>query len=170
MYQNLLQLHAVDKSNQEIISVEDIYEITETLSTINLEGPKGKSRNPSQVSPLSDSNLIADLEWPPHKEEFIITLDEDGWNLGSVQGYKVDADEIEVQLLDPLKTRAKDNQGKTYWIYSANDQSDVYTRNHVLDLRPSVALAKNIKRKDPVFALLNREMVESVSQSLYSSK
>ena len=71
---------------------------------------------------------------------------------------------MEVQLLDPLKTRAKDNQGKTYWIYSANDQSDVYTRNHVLDL------AKNIKRKDPVFALLNREMVESVSQSLYSSE
>ena len=170
MYQNLLQLHAVDKSNQEIISVEDIYEITETLSTINHGRPKGKSRNPSQVSPLSDSNLIADLEWPPHKEEFIITLDEDGWNLGSVQGYKVDADEIEVQLLDPLKTRAKDNQGKTYWIYSANDQSDVYTRNHVLDLLPSVTLAKNIKRKDPVFALLNREMVESVSQSLYSSK
>ena len=114
MYQNLLQLHAVDKSNQEIISVEDIYEITETLSTINLGRPKGKSRNPSQVSPLSDSNLIADLEWPPHKEEFIITLDEDGWNFGSVQGYKIDADEIEVQLLKPLKTRAKDNQGKTY--------------------------------------------------------
>jgi len=109
MYQNLLQLHAVDKSNQEIISVEDIYEITETLSTINLEGPKGKSRNPSQVSPLSDFNLIADLEWPQH-EELIITLDEDGWNLGSVQGDKVDADEVEVQLLDPLKTRAKDNQ------------------------------------------------------------
>ena len=84
MYQNLLQLHAVDESNQETISVEDIYEITETLSTINLGRPKGKSRNPSQVSPLSDSNLIADLEWPPHEEEFIITLDEDGWNLGSV--------------------------------------------------------------------------------------
>ena len=48
------------------------------------------------MSPLSDSNLIADLEWPPNEEEFIITLDEDGWNLGSVQGYKVDADEIEV--------------------------------------------------------------------------
>ena len=122
------------------------------------------------MSPASDSNLVANLERPPHEEEFVITLDEDGWNLGSVQGYKVDADEIEVQLLDPLKTRVNYNQGKTYWIYSANDQSDVYTRNHVLDLRPSVTLSKNIKRKDPVFALLNREMVESVSQSLYSSK
>ena len=54
------------------------------------------------------------LEWPLHEEEFVITLDKDGWNLGSVQGYKVDADEIEVQLLEPLKTRAKDDQGKTY--------------------------------------------------------
>ena len=62
---------------------------------------------------LSDSNLSADLEWPPHKEEFVITLDKDEWNLGSVQGYKVDA-EIEVQLLELLKTRAKDDQGKTY--------------------------------------------------------
>ena len=114
MYQNLLQLHAVDESNQETISVEDIYEITETLSTINLGRPKGNSRNPSNVSPSSNSNLVANLEWPPHEEEFVITLDEDGWNLGSVQGYKVDADEIEVQLLEPLKTRAKDDQGKTY--------------------------------------------------------
>ena len=114
MYQNLLQLHAVDESNQETISVEDIHEITETLSTINLGRPKGNSRNPSNVSPSSNSNLVANLEWPPHEEEFVITLDEDGWNLGSVQGYKVDADEIEVQLLEPLKTRAKDDQGKTY--------------------------------------------------------
>ena len=72
--------------------------------------------------------------------------------------------------MEPLKTRAKDDQGKTYQIYSANNQSDTNKRNHVLDLRPSVTLAKNIKLKDPVFALLNRNMVESVSQSLYSSE
>ena len=66
------------------------------------------------MSPSSNSNLVANLEWPPHEEEFVITLDKDEWNLGSVQGYKVDADEIEVQLLEPLKTRAKDDQGKTY--------------------------------------------------------
>ena len=99
----------MDESNQETISVEDIHEITETLSTINLGRPKKNSRNPSNVSPSSNYNLVADLEWPPHEEEFVITLDEDGWNLGSVQGYKVDADEIEVQLLEPLKTRAKDD-------------------------------------------------------------
>ena len=81
-------------SNQETISIEDIYEITETLCTINLGRPKGNSRNPSNVSPSSNSNLVADLEWPPHEEEFVITLDKDGWNLGSVQGYEVVADEI----------------------------------------------------------------------------
>ena len=31
MYQNLLALHSVDNSNQEVISVEDIYEITDSL-------------------------------------------------------------------------------------------------------------------------------------------
>ena len=111
MDQNLLQLPAVDESNQEIISVEDIYEITESLSTIKLGRPMGKNRNSSQVSPSSNSNLIAELDWSP-QEEFVITLNKDGWNFGSFQGYKVDVDKIEVQLLDPLMTRAKDDQGK----------------------------------------------------------
>jgi len=168
MYQNLLQLHAVDESNQEIISVEDIYEITDTLSSLNIGKQKGKSKNPIGPSTTSGVNQIADLEWPPHEEEFVITLDEEGWNLGSVQAYIVESDEIEVQPMEPLQTRAKDDHGKTYWSYTADDNPNSYKKNHILDLRPSVSLAKNIKRKDPVFALLNREMVESVSQSLYS--
>lgn len=32
MFQNLLALHAVDESNQESVSVEDIYDITESLT------------------------------------------------------------------------------------------------------------------------------------------
>ena len=83
-----------------------------------LRRPKGKNRNPSNMSSSSNSNLVANLDWPSNEEEFdsleFDTLDKDGWNLGSVQGYKIDADEIEVQLLEPLKTRAKDDQGKTY--------------------------------------------------------
>ena len=39
MYQNLLALHVVDKSNQASISVEDIYEVTECLTL-----PMGKQR------------------------------------------------------------------------------------------------------------------------------
>ena len=33
MYQNLLELHAVDSSNQETITVEDIYEGTNVLAS-----------------------------------------------------------------------------------------------------------------------------------------
>ena len=53
-----------------------------------------------------------------------------------------------MQSLEPLKTRAKGGQGRTYWIYSTDKGSDFYKRKHILDLRPSVTLAKNIKRKD----------------------
>ena len=72
-----------------------------------------------------------------------------------------------MQSLEPLKTRAKVDQGRTYWIYFTDEGSDFYKRKHVLDLRPSVTLAKNIKRKDPVFALLNREIIEALTQPLY---
>ena len=34
MYQNLLALHAVDPTNQESISIEDIYEATDTLASL----------------------------------------------------------------------------------------------------------------------------------------
>ncbi len=71
-----------------------------------------------------------------------------------------------MQSLEPLKTRAKVDQGWTYWIYFT-EGSDFYKRKHVLDLRPSVTLAKNIKRKDPVFALLNREIIEALTPPLY---
>ena len=170
MYQNLLKLHAVDEVNQETISVEDIYEITDTLSTLNIGKSKGKSNSPTE--PTSSSNSVGDLEWPPHDEDFVITLDEEGWNLGCVQYYNSESDQIQVQSLQPLKTRAKDDQGqgRRYWIYAADETCDSYKRKHILDLRPSVSLAKNIKRKDPVFALLNREMVEALSQSLYAAE
>ena len=170
MYQNLLKLHAVDEVNQETISVEDIYEITDTLSTLNIGKSKGKSNSPTE--PTSSSNSVGDLEWPPHDEDFVITLDEEGWNLGCVQCYNSESDQIQVQSLQPLKTRAKDDQGqgRRYWIYAADETCDSYKRKHILDLRPSVSLAKNIKRKDPVFALLNREMVEALSQSLYAAE
>ena len=42
--------------------------------------------------------------------------------LGSVQAYDQDKDVIAVQSLAPLKTRAKDDQGKTYWVYPIEEQ------------------------------------------------
>jgi len=47
--------------------------------------------------------LAATLSRPPDEEEFAITLDEQGWNLGSVQGHLQQTDEVQVQLLVTLK-------------------------------------------------------------------
>ena len=57
-------------------------------------------------------------------------------------------------------------QGRTHWIYFT-DKGSCFYKKHVLDLRPFVTLAKNIKRKDPVFALLNRKIIEALTLPLY---
>ena len=44
MYQNLLALHSVDACNQGVISVEDIYEITNSLDSLSVGKPQNKSR------------------------------------------------------------------------------------------------------------------------------
>ena len=124
--------------------------------------------NAKQKESSSEASSEADIIWPPHEDDFIITLDEGGWNLGSVQGYNPESDTIEVQCLITLKTRAKDDHGKTYWMYASDDQHEIYRQKHILDLRPSVSLAKNIKRKDPVYVLLNKDIVEAISQPLYN--
>ena len=73
-----------------------------------------------------------------------------------------------MQLLTPQKTRAKDDRGKTYWIYPDEDTVDDYQQKHILDIRPSVIVAKNIKRKDLVLALLNQEVIEGICEKLYA--
>ena len=42
-----------------------------------------------------------------------------------------------------------------------------YKQTSILDMRPSVSLAKNIKQNESVFSLLNREIIESVTAPLY---
>ena len=68
------------------------------------------------------SSAKVDLTWPPHEDDFVITLDEQGWQLGNVQEYNPESDAIEVQCLETLKTRAKDYHGKAYWMFPSNDQ------------------------------------------------
>ena len=142
MFHNLLALHTVDESNQESVSVEDIYDITEFLTIPVIKQAKKLTR--------TQEPLIADLEWPPQEEEFVITLDEDEWNLGSVQGYMQESDEVQLQLLTTMHTCAKDDCGKIYWMYS-KDSIDSYKKENIFEMRPSVSLAKNIKRKEPIF-------------------
>ena len=112
---------------------------------------------------------LKDFNWPLQEEEFVVTLQEDGWNLGSVQSYNQQQDSICVQALTALKTRAKDDQGKTYRIYPNDEVLDDFERRHILEIRPLVTLAKNVKRKDLVFALLNREVIESMWRQLIGS-
>ena len=89
MYQNLIQLYWVDDSNQETVSVEDIYEITDIAS---LGKNKAKKRNsPSEAQP--------EVDLTPREDDFVITLDEQRWQLGSVQGYNPESDVIEIQYL-----------------------------------------------------------------------
>ena len=47
------------------------------------------------------------------------------------------------------------------------EQLENYEKKHTLEIRPSVSLANNIKRKDPVFQLLNREIVEAVCAQFF---
>ena len=57
--------------------------------------------------------------------------------------------------------------GKTYWVYSDEENLDTYEEKHILSVRPFLTLAKNIKRKEPVYALLNHEFIEPLSSDLY---
>ena len=114
----------------------------------------------------SETSLV-EAEWPPHDEEFIVSLEEDGWSICSVLSFDETSNSIKAQQLNPLKTRAKDDVGKTYWVYSDEENVDTYEEKHILSVRPSLTLAKNIKRKEPVFALLNREFIEAFSSDLY---
>ena len=163
MYENLLALHTVDPSNQEVITVEDIYVASESAGTQSASKPAKRSRAPS-------GEPLGDFIWPLQEEEFVITLQGDGWNLGSIQSYNQQHDSIFVQALSTLKTRAKDDQGKTYWIYPSEEVIDDFERKHVLEIRPSVMLAKNVKRKDLVFALLNQETIEAMWGQLIGPK
>ena len=52
----------------------------------------------------------------------------------------------------------------------SNDEVlDDFERKHILEIRPFITLAKNVKRKDLVFALLNREVIESMWRQLIGS-
>ena len=168
MYQNLLALHAVDTANQEIISVEDIYEVTDVLASLPSLDTTHSSKKTTRPPPVASEEPFADLQWPPSDEEFIIALEEQEWCVCSVISFDEASNTIKAHQLQPIKTRAKDDAGKTYWIYSEEENVDVFVEKHILALRPSISLAKNIKRKDPVFALLNREVIEGMTTQFYT--
>ena len=167
MYKNLLDLHAVDPANQETVSKADIYIATDDLAlNPSLTASKTKKKTREAQVDTSETSLV-EAEWPPHDEEFIVSLEEDGWSICSVLSFDETSNSVKAQQLHPLKTRAKDDVGKTYWVYSDEENVDTYEEKHILSVRPSLKLAKNVKRKEPVFALLNSEFIEAFSSDLY---
>lgn len=118
MYQNQLALHAVNPANQV-----DIYEVTDALASLPSLEPKKRSKKQKKQIQGSDS-LMADLEWPPSEEEFIIFLEEKGWRLCSAIVFDEQSNTIKAHQLEPIKTRAKDDAGKTYWIYSEEERNE----------------------------------------------
>ena len=69
---------------------------------------------------------------------------------------------ITAHQLEPIKTGAKEDYRKIYWIHSAEEKEEVYKKKHILFVQPSIVLAKNIKQEDPVFALINCELIDGV--------
>ena len=106
MYENLLALHTVDPSDKEVITVEDVYVTSESAGTQSANKQAKRSWVPVEEH-------LRDFNWPL-QEEFVVTFQEDGWNLGSVQSYNQQQDNICVQALITLKTRANNDQGKIY--------------------------------------------------------
>ena len=49
----------------------------------------------------------------------------------------------------------------SYWIYSSEDVADDMKKK-TCEIKPSIIVAKYVKRKDLVFALLNLEIVEAL--------
>ena len=107
------------------------------------------------------------MEWPSQEEEFVVALETDVWRVCCVIFFDTASNTIIAHQLEPIKTQAKDNHGKTYWIYSLEEKEEAYKKKDILTVRPSVILANNIKRKDPVFALMKHKVIEGISASLF---
>ena len=60
IYQNLLALHAVNLANQETVSVENIYQVTDALASLPSLEPKKWSKKQKKQIQGSDS-LMANL-------------------------------------------------------------------------------------------------------------
>ena len=62
MYQNLLALHSVDASHQEVIPVEDIYAITNSMDSLSMR-KQGKGKRPKDSADSQDqSSTMSDLQ------------------------------------------------------------------------------------------------------------
>ena len=70
------------------------------------------------------------------------------------------SDTIKAYLLQAIKTKAKDDAGKTYWIYSEEENVYTFEEKQVLAMRPSINLAKKHQEKRTCFC--SHELCHSV--------
>ena len=65
MFQNLLALHAVNVAYQETISVAGIYDITDTLASLQaIDLLTAKAKRGGKLGQQSDIGALVDPEWP----------------------------------------------------------------------------------------------------------
>ena len=72
-------------------------------------------------------------------------MEEGGWRLCPAIAYDKKSNSIKAHQLEPIKTRAKGDTGKIYWIYSEEERVKHFEEKHILTVRPSVSLAKKHK-------------------------
>ena len=77
-----------------------------------------------------------------------------------MQSYNQEENSILVQALSTLKTKAKDDKGKTYLLFSNEEVADGFKRKDNFEIK--IIVTKNVKRKDLVIALLNHEIIEAL--------
>ena len=113
MFQNLLALHAVDPAHQETISMEDIYDVTDTLATLPALDPTiSKAKRSGKLGQQSNLRALVDLEWPLCQKEFFIAFEGEGWRVCSSISHNETSNTLIAHQLEPIKTHANYDTGK----------------------------------------------------------
>ena len=159
MYQNLLALHSVDASHQEVISVEDIYTITDSMVSLSM-----------REEALRQSWFTGPTK---HHVWFAMATTRKGFCYHAPERSMV----LKIYAIiwswlwhhlcaisDDPENHNKRWQGKD-WVYPDEKVVDQFMEEHPW---PSVAVARNTKCKDLVLALLNWEIIEALFKKIFN--
>ena len=114
MFQNLLALHAVDVAYQATISVAGIYDITDTLASLQAIDPlTAKAKRGGKLGQQSEIGALVDPEWPLCEKKFFIALEKKGWRVFSSVSHDEFSNTLKVHQFEPIKIHAKDDVRKT---------------------------------------------------------
>ena len=81
---------------------------------------------------MEPNEAPATLKWPLPEDDFLVTLEDDGWKICFVVSFDDARNTIEVHQLLSISTRVKDNTGKTYWICSPEENIETHEEKNVL--------------------------------------